>query len=107
MCISIDSPCECEHNNPDSLDARLFPSVVSAVAPAVTMDGASSLLNGRGRVNPICLSIYLYDLCIYVYIVRGVAIWRTTLRASTLGITLTLTPSMYLYDICLYIYTYV
>jgi len=39
----IDSPCECEHNNPDSLDARLFPSVVFAVAPAVTMDVASSL----------------------------------------------------------------
>jgi len=32
----IDSPCECEPNNPDSLDARLFPSVVLAVAPAVT-----------------------------------------------------------------------
>ena len=37
----IDSPCECEHNNPDSLDARLFPSVVLAVAPAVTMEGNS------------------------------------------------------------------
>jgi len=43
MMISIDSPYECEHNNPDSLDARLFPSVVLAVAPAVTMDEASSL----------------------------------------------------------------
>jgi len=31
---SIDSPCECEHKNPDSLDARLFPSVVLAVATA-------------------------------------------------------------------------
>jgi len=41
--LAIDSPCECEHNNPDSLDARLFPSVVLAVAPAVTMDEASSL----------------------------------------------------------------
>jgi len=40
---AIDSPCECEHNQPDSLGARLFPSVVSAVAPAVTMDEASSL----------------------------------------------------------------
>ena len=40
---AIDSPCECEHNNPDSLDARLFPSVALAVAPAVTMDEASSL----------------------------------------------------------------
>jgi len=41
--LAIDSPCECEHNNPDSLDARLFPSVVLAVAPAVTTDEASSL----------------------------------------------------------------
>ena len=41
--IPIDAPCECEHNNPDSLDARLFPSVVLAVTPAVTMDEASSL----------------------------------------------------------------
>jgi len=49
----IDSPCECqreidhrqtEHTNPDSLDARLFPSVVLAVAPAVAMV--------RVRVNP-------------------------------------------------------
>jgi len=40
---SMDSPCECEHNNPDSLDARLFPSVVLPVAPAVTMDEAFSL----------------------------------------------------------------
>ena len=40
---AIDSPCECEHNNPDSLDARLFFTVVLAVAPAVTMDEASSL----------------------------------------------------------------
>ena len=38
--VSIDSSCECEHNNPDSLNARLFPSVVLAVAPAVTMDEA-------------------------------------------------------------------
>ena len=41
--IAIDSSCECEHNNPDSLDARLFPSVVLAVAPAVIMDEVSSL----------------------------------------------------------------
>ena len=40
---AMDSPCECEYNNPDSLDARLFLYVVSAVAPAVTMDGAFSL----------------------------------------------------------------
>jgi len=40
---SLDSPCECEHSNLDSLDARLFPFVVLAVAPAVTMDEASSL----------------------------------------------------------------
>jgi len=30
-------------NDPDFLDARLFPSVVLDVAPAVTMDEASSL----------------------------------------------------------------
>jgi len=42
--VPIDSPCECEHNNPDSLDARLFPTVVLAAAPAATMDEASSLL---------------------------------------------------------------
>ena len=47
LSTAIDSPCECEHNNPDSLDAPLFPSVVSAVAPAVTMDEASSLSIGR------------------------------------------------------------
>ena len=41
--MAIDSPCECEHNDPDSLDARLFSSVVLAVAPAVIMDDASSL----------------------------------------------------------------
>ena len=46
----IDSPCECEHNNPDSLDARVFSSVVLAVAPAVTMDEASSL--SRANPNP-------------------------------------------------------
>jgi len=33
---TIDSPCA--HTNPDSLDARLLPSVVLAVAPAVTID---------------------------------------------------------------------
>ena len=44
----IDSPFECEHNNPDSLDARLFPSVVLAVAPGV-MDEESSL----SAVNPL------------------------------------------------------
>ena len=41
--MSIDSPCECEHNNPYPLDARLLPSVVLAVSPAGTMDEASSL----------------------------------------------------------------
>ena len=40
-----DSTCECEHNNPDSLDARLFFTVVLADAPAVTTDEASSLSN--------------------------------------------------------------
>jgi len=42
---SIDSPCECEHNNPDSLDARLFFTVVLAVAPAVTIDTAGATAN--------------------------------------------------------------
>ena len=45
-CVAIDSPCECEHNNPDSLDARLFFTVVLAIAPAVAMDEASSLSVG-------------------------------------------------------------
>jgi len=49
---AIDSPCVCEHNNPDSLDSGLFPSVVLAVAPAVTMDEASSLSQPtRARVG--------------------------------------------------------
>jgi len=48
--VAIDSPCECEHNNPDSLDARLFFTVVLAVAPAVTMDGASSLSVGLYKI---------------------------------------------------------
>ena len=43
----IDSPFECEHSNLDSIDARLFPSMVLAVAPAVTRDGASSLSSER------------------------------------------------------------
>jgi len=34
----IGSPFGCERNHPDSLDARPFPSVESAVAQAVTMD---------------------------------------------------------------------
>jgi len=33
--LCIETVCECEHNNPDSLDVRRFPSVVLAVAPAV------------------------------------------------------------------------
>jgi len=41
--LAIDPPCECEHNDPDSPVARQFSSVVLAVAPAVTMDEASSL----------------------------------------------------------------
>jgi len=35
----------------DSLDARLFPSVVLSAAPAVTMDDASSLLMGSDCVR--------------------------------------------------------
>jgi len=52
--VPIDSSCECEDNNhPDSLDARLFPSVVLTVAPAVTMNEAYSLsvLRSRTRVE--------------------------------------------------------
>jgi len=44
---------EYEYSNPDSLDAQLFPSVVLAVAYAVTMDEASSLL-GYLKVDPRC-----------------------------------------------------
>ena len=50
--VAIDSPCECKHNNPDSLDARLFFTVVLAVAPPVTMDEASSLSLGRFETSP-------------------------------------------------------
>jgi len=52
----IDSPCECEHNKSDSLDARLFPSVVLAVAPAVTMDEASSLSTPSFQLKPVVTS---------------------------------------------------
>jgi len=48
---AIDSPCECEHNNPDSLDARTFFTVVLAVAPAVTMNEASSLSPAESPVE--------------------------------------------------------
>jgi len=44
----IDSLRECEHSNPDSLEARLFPFVVLAVAPAVVMDDASSSVGWVG-----------------------------------------------------------
>ena len=54
---STDSPCECEHNNPGSLDARPFPSVVLAVAPSVTMDEASSLSPSPFRTGPRCVSV--------------------------------------------------
>ena len=40
----IDSPCECEHNNPDFLYARLSPLVL---AVAVTMDETYSLVGGQ------------------------------------------------------------
>jgi len=90
---SIDSPCGCEHNNPDSLDARLFPFVVLAVAPAVTTDEVPSLLTGKvglrvgltatvcSRKKLFCSSlyerletrdikslIYIYIYYIYIYI---------------------------------------
>jgi len=57
-CLSLDftataitTPCEWEHLKPDSRAARLFPSVVLAVAPAVTMDEASSVVVGRSAPN--------------------------------------------------------
>ena len=56
---AIDSPCECEHNNPDSLDARLFFTVVLAVAPAVTMDEAPSL----SRVEWLRALCQVHDFC--------------------------------------------
>ena len=59
------SPCECEHNNPDSLDARLFPSVVLAVAPAVTMDEASSLSIDRMNLIDLLLGVGSYSLGSY------------------------------------------
>jgi len=44
---------------PDSLDARLFSSVVLAVAPAVTMDEASSLsLSPRWKWQYVSLVEY-------------------------------------------------
>jgi len=57
---SIDSPCECVHNHPDSLDARLFSSVVLAVAPAVAMDETSSLLRCPVRLSD-STSSFLYS----------------------------------------------
>ena len=67
--VSIDFPCECEHNIPGSLDARLFPSVVLAVAPAVTMDEASSLSVCIHRsYGYVCIYLSLHariDICLY------------------------------------------
>jgi len=48
---------------PDSLDARLFPSVVLPVAPAVTMDEASSLSPGDGLGS--VLSIHIIDVYVH------------------------------------------
>jgi len=62
--LYIDSPCECEHNNPDSLDARPFLSVVLAVAPSVTMDEVYSLSIST-YVIYIYTSIYI---CTYLSI---------------------------------------
>ena len=71
MSEAIDSPCECEHNNPDSLDARLFFTVVLAVAPAVTMDEASSL-SEASVVRPMQMYAYTPNntyihACIHTY----------------------------------------
>ena len=68
---AIDSPCECEHNNNDSLDARLFFTVVLAVAPAVTMDEASSLSIYTYTHIYIYIHIYIY---MYIYIYRGLGL---------------------------------
>ena len=46
--------------NPDSLDARLFPSEVLAVAPAVTMNEASSLSWYLDREDASCQPIVGY-----------------------------------------------
>jgi len=83
---AIDSPCECEHNNPDSLDARLFFTVVLAVAPAVTKDEASSL-------SWIYIYIYLY---IYIYINIYIYIY----------INIYINTYIYM-DIYIYIYIYI
>ena len=66
-----DSPCACEHNNQDSLNARLFPSVMLAVAPTVTMYEASSLSVAKGCDHslPVYIYKYIYEIykCIYLY----------------------------------------
>jgi len=59
--VVLDSPCECEHNHPDSLDARLFPSVVLAVAPAVRVNPSKG---GRGTRQ---LSLYTILQCTLLY----------------------------------------
>ena len=51
---TIDSPCEYEHNTPESLDGLLPPSVVLAAAPAVSLDEASSLSNVRRARGDEC-----------------------------------------------------
>jgi len=82
-------PCKCENNDHDSLDVRRFPSVVLAVAPAVTIDEASSLL----------WYLWSESLCSHsqtVYIQRGHEHTRTgnwsesgfgTLRGAPLNIS--------------------
>ena len=50
--VAIGFPCECEHNHPDSLDARLFPSVVCVSCRAYCDHGRSIFSVGRNRVNP-------------------------------------------------------
>jgi len=72
--------CECERNNPNSLDARLFLSVVLAVAPAVTTDEASSL--SRVNVNNHSDSL---DARLFPSVVLAVAPAVTTDEASSLS----------------------
>jgi len=66
MFTSIDSPCEFEYNNPDSLDARLFFTVVLAVAPAVAMDEASSLPTSFQSNTRFFHRLIVFLLCDYV-----------------------------------------
>jgi len=58
VCRCWGASCDSKHNNPDSLDARLFPSVVLADAPAVAIKKIFSVdataiccVCGRGKLH--------------------------------------------------------